>query len=285
MQTTAKKRGEARMLTGWTGSLDTPSMLRVNFSTDAASGLFTLRTGGVSTTPFDTLNLGFHVKDDPLHVQENRRICATFIGGALEDFVVPEQVHGNGVATVGIKERGMGSSYDSTPVEGVDAVVTNEPGLTLAVLSADCIPILFFDKEQRVVGAAHSGWKGTVSHIARNVISTMQREYGSLPSNIEVWLGPSIRRCCYEVDERVALPIQQEFGRKPLIPRQNRNGKFLLSLQSCVRMDLEAVGVASDRIHDVGVCTSCRTNALFSHRAEHGRTGRFMGLVRLREGK
>ena len=273
------------MLTGWTGSLSTPSMLRVDWPIDQVSALFTFRTGGVSATPFDTLNLGFHVPDDPHSVEQNRRICATFVGGELEDFVLPEQVHGNGVAVVGPGERGRGSTFDSSPIESVDAVVTNHPGLTLAVLSADCIPILFFDPEEKVIAAAHSGWKGTVQHIARNVIDTMRREYGSRPSNVNVWLGPSIRRCCYEVDDRVAAPVQQEFGRKPLIPRHHKDGKFLLSLQSCVRMDLEAVGVERDRIHDVGVCTSCRKNSLFSHRAEQGRTGRFMGLVRLQEGK
>lgn len=243
--------------------------------------MFTFRQGGVSHPPYDSLNLGYHVNDDPELVEANRGICAGWLGGELADWVVPEQVHGTAVAAVGRQDAGRGSTKDSHPVPGVDALVTNQPGITLTVLSADCVPILFFDPVAKVIGAAHSGWKGTVGHIAREVLDVMQRSFGSSVADVDVWLGPSVRRCCYEVNDVVAAPVIQEFGAKPLIQRHHRPGKYLLSLQACIRADLVKSGVLPGHIHDVGVCSACRTDVLFSHRAEHGRTGRFMGAVRL----
>lgn len=272
------------MLTRVIGSSPDLMWIETDWPDDMARGVFTLRHGGVSEAPFHSLNVGYHVPDEAQSVRANREICVTLTGGKLSDWVVPEQVHSASVAVVGAADRGRGSNPETPPVPGVDALVTNAPGVTLVVLSADCVPLLFLDPVRRAVAAAHSGWRGTVSHIAREVLRTLATEYGSQPEDVDVWMGPSVRRCCYEVDDLVAGPVITEFGAKTLIPRAAVDGKYWLSLQACIRHDLLAAGVTQGHIHDVGLCSACKTDMLFSHRAEHGKTGRFMGAVRLAEG-
>ncbi|MCL6453058.1 MAG: peptidoglycan editing factor PgeF [Alicyclobacillus sp.] len=240
---------------------------------------FSFRTGGVSKAPWQSLNLGYHVGDDPARVEENRRRWSERGFGDLADWVVGEQVHGNQVAVVDRRHRGAGSTTDHAPIAGCDALVTNEPGLTLVVLTADCVPILFHDPVRRVVAAAHSGWRGTVSHIAVKVVERMSAEFGSRPEDLRVALGPSIRRCCYEVDEAVAGPVRAAFGEKPLVARHGSEERYWLSLQACIRMDLLNASVLDAHIDDVGVCTACHREHLFSHRAEAGKTGRQCGAI------
>lgn len=275
------RKGSVDMLTKWTGSVDDAIWIRPDWPDEIVRGAFSFRQGGVSSAPYTSLNVGYHVADDPSAVTENRRRCAAAVGGELEDFVVPEQVHGSGVVVVTAADRGRGSDAEHAPIPGMDGVITNETGLTLMVMAADCVPLLFFDRKQRVIGAAHSGWRGTVQHIAREMLRQMNESFGTSSADVDVWLGPSIRQCCYEVDERVAAPVREGFGAKPLLARHGIPGKFLLSLQACIRMDLLRAGVPESQIHDVGVCTACHTDALFSHRAEHGKTGRLLGEVRL----
>ncbi|MCL6444778.1 MAG: polyphenol oxidase family protein, partial [Alicyclobacillus sp.] len=150
------------MLTQWTGSLNEPIWIKPSWPIEIARGLFSFRTHGVSEGPFASLNVGYHVPDQPDAVTENRRRIARELGGDLEDWVVAEQVHGTHVAVVHQAHRGQGATPALSPVPGVDALVTQEPGLTLVVMSADCVPMLFFDPVQRAIGVAHSGWKGTV---------------------------------------------------------------------------------------------------------------------------
>ena len=269
------------MQSNWTGSLADPVWIRPEWPTDAVRGLFSFRHGGVSEAEFSSLNVGFHVGDDLDAAVRNRRICADAIGGSLDEWVVPEQVHGNRAAVVTAADRGRGATPALPPIADVDAVVTADPDVTLAVLSADCVPVLFYDPVQHVAAAAHSGWRGTASHMVQSVLQTMRTAFGTAAADTVVWLGPSIRRCCYEVSLDVADTVQREFGARPLLARRNREDKFLLSLQACIVMDLAAAGVPRAHIRDTGVCTACHTDVLFSHRAEHGRTGRFLGAVRL----
>lgn len=273
--------GDTVLLTNWTGSANSPVWIHPDWPGDVVRGLFSFRTHGVSPQPYSSLNVGYHVSDNPDKVRQNRLICATALGGELSDWVVPEQVHGVGVAVVDETYAGQGALPASQPVHQVDALVTNRPGLALVVMSADCVPILFFDPVRHVVAAAHSGWKGTVGHIAKCVVETMTSTFGTHPSDIDIWLGPSIRRCCYEVDDTVAVPVHDAFGGGPLVRRHQSPGKYWLSLHACIRQDLLASGVARNHIHDTGVCSGCRTSVLFSHRMERGKTGRFLGAVRL----
>jgi YfiH family protein len=151
---------------------------------------FSCRGGGVSGDPYQSLNVGLHVGDRPDAVIENRRRLCVALGVRLAQWVGLEQVHGNRVAVVGRKHRGKGSVSLRNALPGVDAAITNVSGLVLAVLAADCVPLLFYDPVARAVGVAHAGWKGTLSGISRRVVEGMAREYGSCPEHIRVASGP-----------------------------------------------------------------------------------------------
>lgn len=274
------KRGGV-VYTNWTGASGHPIWLHSKWTDAVARGVFSCRQGGSSQPPWASLNVGMHVDDDSVHVRENRRYCAQAVGGCVEDWVVGQQVHGTAVHVVRVDERGRGGKHGLPAIEGVDALVTNVPGITLVVMAADCVPMLFYDPVRCVIAAAHSGWKGTVGHISREVLSTMQSTYGTRPEDVQVSLGPSIRRCCYEVDDAVQRLVVREFGEHPFVPRFHHPGKYMLGLQLCIWADLVAAGILPKNVEDVGVCTACHTKELFSYRMEHGRTGRQMGAIRL----
>lgn len=269
------------MYTRWRGASRQPVWLHTSWSDPTVSGLFSFRTGGVSGSRWQSLNVGLHVGDQPSDVIANRHICASIIGGELEDWVTAQQVHGTGVHVARAADKGRGIHAAESAVPGVDALITDEPGLTLVVMAADCVPVLFYDPVHRAIGAAHSGWKGTVGHIVVEVVEAMKRTYGTKAIDLRVSLGPSIRQCCYEVDDVVRNPVVEAFGTRYVRPRFGVQGKFLLSLQSCIRSDLVDAGVPEGAVDDCGVCTSCQKHVLFSHRAESGRTGRQLGAVRL----
>jgi polyphenol oxidase len=225
--------------------------------------------------------MGYHVDDDCFHVLHNRRLAAKTVGGVVDDWVVGQQVHGTRVHVVDESDRGRGGNPQSTAIEQVDALVTNIPGITLVVMTADCVPILFYDPVHQAIGTAHSGWKGTVGHVTQSVIQAMQDTYGTEARDIRVSLGPSIRACCYEVNSLVQTPITQQFGSRPLQKSFRHPEKYMLSLHKCILDDLRTLGVRSEHVEDTGVCTACNTHTLFSHRAEHGRTGRQLGAIRI----
>lgn len=253
------------------------------WSSGSVRGLFSLRHGGFSRLPYKSLNLGLHVGDDESLVIRNREAISQVMNVSLDDWVAGTQVHGSEVFCVGRKHRGLGAHSQADAIPGVDGLMTNEPGLVLAVFAADCVPILFYDKIGRVIATAHSGWKGTVEHIVTRVIEAMRSQYGCHVEDIQITLGPSIRRCCYEVDDRVIEPMVGAFGQHILTPRFNRSHHAWLSLQDAIRQDARAAGLLSEHIEDTGICTSCRNAEVFSHRRDKGNTGRLAGLVTLSE--
>ena len=131
------------------------------FEEHAVDVVVTTRHGGCSTGPYRSLNLGLHVGDDDTRVLTNRARAAAAVGAALDDLVVGQQVHGRAVAVVGAGDRGRGSRGRSDAVPGVDALVTTEPGVALAVLVADCVPIVLFEPRARILACVHAGWRGT----------------------------------------------------------------------------------------------------------------------------
>ncbi|MBX6352197.1 MAG: peptidoglycan editing factor PgeF [Thermoflavifilum sp.] len=270
------------MRTTWIGGAGDPVWLKPWSAWPWLEAVSSGRLGGVSTGPYASLNVGLHVGDDPAAVMTNRARCAAYLGSDVGRWVFAEQVHGRSIAVVTQAHAGAGVS--SSPLPGVDALVTAEPGVVLAIQTADCVPVLLADVRQRVVAVVHSGWRGTVLGITGETVRTMQAQFGTQPEDLYAWLGPSIRRCCYEVDERVAQPMRERWGEGVLWARVGHPGKWWLSLQTAIRRDLMDAGVPTAQIRDCGECTACRTPHFFSHRAEAGRTGRQLTAVRIRDG-
>jgi polyphenol oxidase len=253
-------------------------------SSDGIVHAFGTRQGGVSKPPFAALNLGQSVGDDPVAVEENRRRFFGGFGIAATRVVRAKQVHGDGVLRVDaelVGRTGFPRSLVDEPAE-FDALITDLPGLALVVSTADCLPILIHDPVRRAVAAVHAGWRGTAKGIAARALAAMRAAHGTDPADCRAAIGPGIRRCCFEVDAVVAEAMAGALPSWERHATANRAGHWLLDIAGINRALLEAAGLRADRIEDVAMCTSCRTDLFFSHRAEKGRTGRMMNFILLR---
>ncbi len=241
--------------------------------------VFTGRAGGVSGRWGAGLNWSYSVGDEPAQVQENRRRTLQALGLPLRRGVMAGLVHGNRVVRVsGDEEPGKD---EVRLADDCDAIITDVPDLALIVTAADCVPVYLADPVRRTIGVAHAGWRGTVAGVAGRTARAMAREFGSRPADIRAAVGPSIGPCCYEVDDRVALPLRDYFGAAAatLLTPGNAPGKFMLDLWSANRLDLERAGIT--QVSVAGVCTSCGVDRLFSHRAESGTAGRAAAVIAL----
>lgn len=160
-----------------------------------------------------------------------------------------------------------------------DALVTNQPGLLLGVLTADCMPLLIVDIEHRVVAAVHAGWRGTAKRIVEKTLGIMENQFGSRPRSCLAVIGPSIRGCCYEVGEEVIGAFHGEFEYGAQLFESRLGGKRFLDLPAACRFQLLHAGLESSNIFADPACTSCNLEQFFSHRGEKGQTGRMMGVI------
>jgi YfiH family protein len=213
---------------------------------------FFTRKGGVSKPPFDSLNISLKVGDDPDAVTENRDRIRDAMEGRESAWV--RQVAGDGV--VRVSRPGLAGE--------ADALVTDEGGFSLVVAVADCVPVALIGDEAGEVAMVHSGWRGTIAEIVARVVRAMDGD------GIRAYIGPCIRGCCYEVSEELAERFADKFGRKVV------EGRYL-DLPRAIKRNLEDVGVAE--VHDLGLCTGCRTDLFFSHRKLGPETGRNLAAV------
>lgn len=231
------------------------------------------RHGGVSPKPWATLNLGATVGDSLEHVKENmNRVLETFHIDRGDLFDV-WQVHGDRVVQT------YTSRKVNEPHQKADAILTNKKGLALFMRFADCVPILLFDPVMNVVGITHAGWKGTIRKIIVKTVLSMKKYYGSEPKNILAGIGPSIAAHHYEVGsnvQREVLTTLENYASKILL---SKNGSTYFDLWKANQLLLEEVGIS--KIEKLGMCTACRTEDWYSHRAESGKSGRFGVFIRL----
>lgn len=245
---------------------------------------FSTRQGGVSRGPYATLNLGTSVGDDPAAVEENRRRFFGTFGIQSSQVVRVKQVHGDGVLTVTedlVSRRGFPGVLLDERYE-YDALVTNLPDLALVVSTADCLPLLIHDPVHRAVAAVHAGWRSTAKRIAARALEAMAVAYGTDPKDCQVTIGPGIRGCCYEVGDEVTRAMAVALPTWEGHAEGTRPNHWRLDLAGVNRAMLEAAGIRTRRIADVALCTACRTDLFFSHRAEKPRTGRMMNLILIR---
>ncbi|KUG02714.1 hypothetical protein ASZ90_019908 [hydrocarbon metagenome] len=241
---------------------------------------FSTRHSGASLHPFHSLNMGLHVGDDPVSVIRNRQEFTNIFGIGLNRVVCCEQVHGSSVAYIDGELAGRGAEDYYTSLPAIDAMVTNTPGVMLAAFYADCIPVFFLDPLKRAVAIAHSGWKGTRDRIVANTLQTMVEQFGSDIVDIEVFLGPGIGRCCFQIQPDLAEKVSKVFPGFDGIMYRNR--EIFWDLRLTNRNILIEAGIKPMKIIDCGICTSCRTDSFYSHRREKGKTGRMMAAIGLR---
>jgi YfiH family protein len=249
-------------------------------SEHGAAVAVTTRRGGRSATPYDSLNLALHVGDDPGTVVDNRGRAAAAFGIALDTVVFARQVHGATAALVGPDDRGRGTVTEGDAVPGSDILVTTSPGVTLAILVADCVPLALVDPEAGVLAVVHAGWRGTAAGAVGHALRVMT-DRGADVGRVRAFLGPAVHPDRYQVSEQVVRALSDAVRPSALdavVARPDGPGHWLVDLIAANRQQLAADGVESGHITDSGATTS--DEAFFSDRVQRP-CGRFALLARL----
>ncbi len=240
---------------------------------------FTERTGGVSSAPYASLNLGARCGDDPESVAENRRLALAALGAQdlLENMVVPRQVHGGRVVVVRSAEPAALAAARAEAEEGADAVVCTAADVPVLMCFADCVPVVLVAPGAFAV--AHSGWRGTIARIAEKCARALCREAGCEPTDLLAYVGPHIGADDYEVSEELAARFVAEFGAS-VVPTERH-----LDLTVAVVAALASAGVGESSVAVCDVSTASATDRFYSYRAEGGKTGRHGALALMRAGE
>jgi purine-nucleoside/S-methyl-5'-thioadenosine phosphorylase / adenosine deaminase len=262
---------------------------------------FSTRVGGTSRVyGGKALNLGFTKQDARAAVEHNRAAFLQELGAGGKHpwpLVTLRQVHSDLIHCV--------SAVSVQPIVG-DGLVTATSGLLLAIQTADCLPVIVVDTKRRAVGVFHAGWRGTVKRVVEKGVGEMRRWFGSRPRDMAAAIGPGVHNCCYKVGEEVRENFESQFSyaaslfhevkesdpvreRYPLLFLTARAPghstlpvNIFLDLVEANRRQLVDAGVPAKNIESSDLCTSCRTDLLFSYRAEKGVTGRLMGVAGIR---
>ncbi|MBI3353579.1 MAG: peptidoglycan editing factor PgeF [Nitrospirae bacterium] len=166
--------------------------------------------------------------------------------------------------------------------EGFDAHITNNSGIAIGVVTADCVPVLLIDRKKRIVAAVHSGWRGTAKRILQKTVKKMSDSFGSKPEDMIAGIGPSIGQCCYEVDEKVIEPMKREFDYLNRFSIQKKENKWHIDLQMINREQLIETGLKPTNINIVSLCTFCYPDLFYSYRRDGAGTGRMMAVVMIK---
>lgn len=244
---------------------------------------FSTRIGGVSTGIYSSMNLTYTRTDNPENVTTNFRIMGDALSINVEDMVYAMQTHTVNVMEVNESHKGMGilRNRDFTDIDGL---VTNVPGVVLVTSYADCVPLFFVDPVNKAIGLSHSGWRGTVNNIAKVTIEKMTTLYGTKPTDVISFIGPSICKDCYEVSEDVAEEFAKAYGPAVFddILYIKDNGKFKLNLWAANYHNFINSGILPENIGITDVCTCCNSDLLFSHRATKGERGGLCGFLQIK---
>jgi YfiH family protein len=237
-------------------------------------------------------------------VLANRRLFVEAVAGettTAPSLVTLKQIHSSLVRIAGKADAGEEARHKA------DGMMTSERGILLGIQTADCIPVLIADRKRRAVAAFHAGWRGTLKRIVEHGAGRMRLEFGSRPEDLVAAIGPGIAQCCYAVGEEVRAEFESQFNyaaelfcevfdsdpvkeKYPMLfltaraPGHSNLGPSLhLDLVEANRRQLLDAGVAAENIFVQGDCTSCRTDRYFSHRADHGFTGRSLSVIGIRK--
>jgi YfiH family protein len=265
---------------------------------------FSTRLGGFSRAyGGGALNLGFTQDDSPTAVEGNRRAFLKELGPAEHGRPCPlitlRQVHSDVIHSA--------KEFSRRELAG-DGLITREPGILLAIQTADCLPVILVDTKLRAVGVFHAGWRGTVKRIVEKGVGEIRHSFGTRPQDIQAAIGPGVHKCCYAVGPEVRTEFESQFRyasdlfqevaesdpvreKYPLLfltaraPGHSELPKTIfLDLVEANRRQLMAAGVPAKNINASPLCTASRTDLLFSHRAEKGVTGRMMSVVGIKPG-
>jgi polyphenol oxidase len=238
---------------------------------------FSTRLGGVSKSPYASLNLGFGSGDSRACVLRNRARFGQAVGINADDLTTLQQVHGHRVIV--LTEASDLQLVRHTPGDGL---LTNRPYLPLAVITADCFPVVLAAPSLPAVGIVHAGRKGIAAGVVPAAIALIRQAFDVSPEAVFAAIGPGIGRCCYEVDEASAEPFLSQFTSAAAIYRPSRPAHLYLDLQQAILLQLRAAGVPSSHVWSADLCTACHLQWFYSYRREGPRSGRMLNVVMIR---
>lgn len=239
----------------------------------------TTRIGGVSDGTFSSFNMGNFSDDNPLNISKNREILAASFYMDTDRFIIPHQTHGTKVLTIDKAFFELDHPSAIETLYGVDATISIENDIFLCVTSADCVPILLFDKRNKVIAAIHAGWRGTVGRIVAKTIKEMERNFQSSPQDMVAGIGPSICVEHYEVGEDVIDCFRSEgfdLSDESLFQKNTSSTKMHVDLKEINRRELLSLGVKEDNIEKSPLCTFEREDIFFSARRQTVHSGRML---------
>lgn len=231
----------------------------------------------ICTFSLKTYNYDFQAalqSSDKKKVLSARRHFFKSLGLNLKNAVFPDQVHSARVQCVSKDERGCGALNWNNPVPRCDALITDELGVCLCVLTADCLPIIIFSPFKRSIGIVHAGWRGTKAQIVKRTVKKICQRFKSDPEDLEIYIGPGIRSCCYSVGEEFAKIFPDNLV-------QRRGQLYFDLVKTNVRQLLKA-GVDKRNIHDTFLCSVCSKNMFFSYRGGNG-NNRMLSMVMMKK--
>ncbi len=241
---------------------------------------FTTRRGGVSIGTQESLNLAHGRGDSMENVEQNLRILARALDVDPGKYVLTRQTHSDIVRVVTEKDC---NGFCHRDYPECDGLVTNTPGVSLLIFTADCTPLLFHDPVTGAVGAAHAGWRGTVQSIGAKTVEAMVKNFGCDVKNIRAAIGPNIAQCHFETDADVPEAMKNAFGEEVEAYVEKRGEKYYLDLKAINAMVLRRCGVEQIEISED--CTYCQCDRFWSHRVTKGERGSQGAVIACREGK
>jgi len=242
---------------------------------------FSTRFGGVSRGIYESMNLGFNRGDEEARVRENYRRLFACLGIPEGAAVLSRQTHSVCVRRVTAAEKGVGLTK-AFPYDEADGLVSDETGVALVIFTADCVPVYLYDPKRHAIGLCHAGWRGTVGRIASVTLERMRAEFRTDPRDVIAVIGPSIGPECFEVGEEVASVFDEAFGRGRVTIR-TEGRKPHVDLWRANALCLTEAGVPEESVQISGLCTMCRPELLFSHRASAGRRGSNIAVMMLKD--
>lgn len=250
------------------------------FDEAGLTNAFSTRLGGVSDGIYKGMNLSFHRGDRFDNVMENHRLFAEAVGYEHKNTVFSDQIHETSITHVTASDKGHGMQGEKG-IQGMDGLITDEPGIPLMTFYADCVPLLFYDPVKKVIAAAHSGWRGTVSKIGALMIETLVKDNHCRRDDILAVIGPSICQNCYEVGEDVILEFKkclpQKVINKAVIDKEN--GKYQLNLWAANEYILKNAGIKDEHLTLPDICTCHNSELMISHRATGGKRGNMAAVL------
>lgn len=247
------------------------------FQNQPVSALVSTRKGGVSPEPWNSLNFSILRGDSPQNVRANLDLFVGACGFGRDELVMARQVRGSEIQAVGEEHRGQ-------RIAGVDGLITNVPFLPLLTLYADCVPIVVYDSAKHALGVCHAGWQGTTLQITRNLINSLSRMYGTVPSKCFCGIGPSIGPDSYEIGSDVISRVRSQLpAADNLLRPAGKSGHAYLDLWKANQNQLVDSGIPLAQTEISGLDTAQMTETFYSHRAERGNCGLFGLLCWLQE--